>query len=294
MIYEFAPAKLNLYLHITGRRADGYHDLDSLVAFAGVGDEVRLEPAETFSVIIEGPQAAALKTEDASHNLVVKAAHSLATLVSKPLNVTLALVKNLPVASGIGGGSSDAAAALRALAKHWGIDVADPRLAQAAAQHGQDVPACLKIESNYLTATGTAPGPLLPYADIVMVNPNKALATPSVYQTYRDGAQDFSPHAVLTEAPKDLETLVMLLKERRNDLEESAAQLMPEIPVIIGDLSNNEGCLFARMSGSGATCFGIFADRNTARNTAAALLKKNPNWWVVQSYIPCRSDPRKS
>jgi 4-diphosphocytidyl-2-C-methyl-D-erythritol kinase len=285
MIHEFAPAKLNLYLHITGRRDDGYHDLDSLVAFAGVGDEIRLEPASAFQFKIEGPQAASLKGEPAE---------SLAALTGKPLNVSLTLVKNLPVASGMGGGSSDAAAALRALAKHWGIAPNDPRIAQAAAQHGQDVPVCLKIENSYMTTTGTSTAPQLPYADIVLVNPNKVLATPSVYQTYRESSQDFSPHAAFDEAPKDLETLIMLLEQRRNDLEESAEQMLPEVPGILGALMATDECLFARMSGSGATCFGFFTDRSAARNAAALILKNHPNWWVAQSYIPCRSDPRQS
>ena len=144
MLTVFAPAKLNLYLHITGRRADGYHDLDSLVAFAGVGDEIVLEDAPRFDFIIEGPQAAHLKGESSDDNLVVKAVKSLAALVDKPLNVKMTLIKNLPVASGIGGGSSDAAAALRALAQHWKIPPSDPRLFEAAAQHGQDVPVCLQ------------------------------------------------------------------------------------------------------------------------------------------------------
>ncbi len=293
MLHEFAPAKLNLYLHITGRRTDGYHDLDSLVAFAGVGDEIRLEPAENFTFKVEGPQSRNLTGSDPADNLVVKAAQSLAALLSKPLNVALTLVKNLPVASGIGGGSSDAAAALRALAKHWGIAPNDPRLAQAAAPHGQDVPACLKIESSYLTATGTATGPALPYADIVLVNPNKGLSTPLVYKAYREGNQDFTPHASFTDAPADLLDLVMLLKERRNDLQPPAEQLMPEIAAIIGALDATEDCLFARMSGSGATCFGLYASRNAARQAAAAVLEKHPDWWVVQSYIPCRTDPRQ-
>lgn len=292
MLHEFAPAKLNLYLHITGRREDGYHDLDSLVAFAGIGDEIRLEPAKEFQFVIEGPQAKFLAKEPVETNLAVKAIQSLGGLVGKKPDVKITLVKNLPVASGIGGGSSDAAAALRLMAKYWGIAADNPCLQQAAAQHGQDVPVCLKLENKYMTASGTAPGPALPYSDIVMVNPNKALATPLVYKAYRESSQDFSPHAAFAEAPKDLETLILLLKERRNDLQQSAESLMPEIGAVISALGAFEDCLFARMSGSGATCFGFFGDRNAARNAAADLLKKNPGWWIAQSYIPCRTDPR--
>jgi 4-diphosphocytidyl-2-C-methyl-D-erythritol kinase len=294
MIHEFAPAKINLYLHITGRRADGYHDLDSLVVFAGVGDEIHLETAKEFQFKIEGPQAGALANEPTDNNLAVKAAKSLAALTGKPLNAAITLVKNLPVASGIGGGSSDAAATLRALAKHWGIAPTDPRLTQAAAEHGQDVPVCLKIENNRMTATGTEPAAALPYADIVLVNPNKALATPAVYKAFRESSHDFSPHASFADAPKDLETLIMLLKERHNDLQEPAEQLMPEIPAVIGALDATEDCLFAQMSGSGATCFGFYPNRSAARQAASFILKKHPDWWVVQSYIPCHSDPRQN
>lgn len=294
MINEFAPAKINLYLHITGRRADGYHDLDSLVAFAGIGDEISLKPANSFEFTINGPQAGSLKGEPQENNLAVKAAKSLAALTGKPLNVAITLIKNLPVASGIGGGSSDAAATLRALAKHWGISPNDPRLLQSAAEHGQDVPVCLKVANNYMKAIGTEPAPELPYADIVLVNPNKALSTPLVYKAYRDSRHNFSPLASFADAPKDMTALIKLLKERHNDLQKPAEQLMPEIAAIIVALNTTQDCLFAQMSGSGATCFGFYTDRAAAREATSALLQKHPNWWVVQSYIPCRLDPRQS
>jgi 4-diphosphocytidyl-2-C-methyl-D-erythritol kinase len=293
MLNEFAPAKLNLYLHVTGRRDDGYHDLDSLVVFAGVGDEIRLQPHNGFSFKIEGPHMRALASEPVENNLAVKAAQSFAQLTGKKLDVALTLIKNLPVASGIGGGSSDAAATLRILAKYWGIALDDPRLQEAALKHGQDVPVCLRIANNFMTATGTAPAPELPYADIVLVNPNKALATPSVYQAFRQSSHDFSPNACFHEAPKDLETLIMLLKKRHNALQEAAEELMPEIAVIIGDLDRTEDCLLAQMSGSGATCFGIYADRSAARKAAATILEKHPEWWVVQSHFPYQPDPRQ-
>lgn len=293
MIYEFAPAKLNLYLHITGRRDDGYHDLDSLVAFAGVGDEIHLQPRSSFQFKVEGPQMKALAHEPADNNLAVKAAQSLAELTGKSLDVSITLIKNLPVASGIGGGSSDAAATLRALAKYWGLSPGDPKLHEAAARHGQDVPVCLKVENNFMTATGNKPAPELPYADIVLVNPNKPLATPAVYKAFRDSSHDFSPRACFEQAPKDLETLIMLLKERHNDLQQAAEQLMPEIAAIIGVLNTSPDCLFAQMSGSGATCFGLFSDRGAARNAASIIHEQHPDWWVAQSYIPCRTDPRQ-
>lgn len=285
IIHEFAPAKLNLYLHITGRQPDGYHDLDSLVAFATIGDALHLQAAGDFLFKIEGPQAAALAHENHENNLVVKAARDLAELTGRELGAHVTLVKNLPVASGIGGGSSDAAAMLRALAHYWGLDKHDPRIVQAAARHGQDVPVCLKIENNYMTATGTMPAPPLPRADVVLVNPNKALPTPEVYKEYRNGNDPFSPLSRLQHVPKTVDELVVALKLRSNDLYAPACRLMPEIVEIIDVLCATEKCLLARMSGSGATCFGIYADANAARVAAAHIKRANPGWWVEAGAI---------
>ena len=280
LIREFAPAKLNLYLHITGRRADGYHDLDSLVAFASIGDELSLSPAAAFSFELAGAQAGALAHEDQSNNLVVGAARSLAALTGHSLDVHLTLTKNLPVASGIGGGSSDAAAALRALARHWGLAKDDPRLLEAAAKHGQDVPVCVKVESNYMTATGVVPAPKVPRTAVVLVNPGKGLSTPSVYKEYRAGGDSFSPLSRLSEAPKTVDELVVSLKLRGNDLYAPACRLMPEIGEIIDVLRGTEHCLLARMSGSGATCFGLYTDTEAAEKAAGKIRAANPAWWV--------------
>ncbi len=285
IIHEFAPAKLNLYLHVTGRRDDGYHDLDSLVAFASVGDQIRLEPASSFSFVIEGPQAGLLQNEPSDKNLVVQAAQALAAVTGNTLNVKLTLVKNLPVASGIGGGSSDAAAALRALAQHWRLAQDDARLSEVAAKLGQDVLSCLVVENNYLTPQGTAPAPDLPYADCVLVNPGKGLPTPSVYKLCRERGAEFSPAAQLPESPRNLVRLIELLRERENNLYQPACQLMPEIRDIIAALENTD-CMMARMSGSGATCFAFYPDRSAARRAAGMLLAAHPDWWVAQAYIP--------
>lgn len=285
MLHEFAPAKLNLYLHVTGRRADGYHDLDSLVAFAGIGDELRLEPAPHFSFVIEGPQAPALEGHPPDNNLVVKAAHALAELVHKPLALKLTLVKILPVASGIGGGSSDAAAALRLLARYWGLKPNDQRLTEAALPLGQDVPVCLTIENNYITTTGTSAAPPLPKVGVVLVNPNKALPTPAVYATYRDAGYPFSPKAQLTDAPANQPSLIAALLTRGNDLYRPACDLMPEIKEIVRALDRS-GSLLARMSGSGATCFGLYDSEATAQKVAGLLKAHNPTWWVMASTLP--------
>ena len=288
MIHSFAPAKLNLTLHITGRRADGYHNLDSLVVFAGVGDHIHLEPADHFDFVLEGPQAPLLRDEPADNNLVVKAVRSLADKVGKPLNIKLTLVKNLPVASGIGGGSSDAAAALRALAQHWNIPVDDPRVVESAVAHGQDVPVCLQIINNYITADGTEPAPELPNVGIVLVNPNQALPTPTVYKTFREGGYGFTPESRLTEVPRTVPAMIAALKARGNDLYEPARRLMPVIGDIMTAIDNTEDCLLARMSGSGATCFGLYADHAAAQKAAMALRAAHPTWWIADSTAPYR------
>lgn len=281
IITEFAPAKINLYLHITGRRVDGYHDLDSLVTFADIGDSVMAEAAPAFSFTVTGPQSALLAHEPPEANLVVKAARSLAALVGKPLNVAITLNKVLPIASGIGGGSSDAAATLRALAKLWGLASDDPRIAEAASKHGQDVPACLRIASSYLTAQGLSPAPALPKTAVLLVNPNKALSTPESYKEFRTSNSAFSPLAQLDTPPAAVEDLVAALKARGNDLTSSSCWLMPEIKMILEEIAAVPDCLLARMSGSGATCFGLFKEKAAADAAAEIIRKNHPDWWVA-------------
>ncbi|MDE2029215.1 MAG: 4-(cytidine 5'-diphospho)-2-C-methyl-D-erythritol kinase [Alphaproteobacteria bacterium] len=284
-IVEFAPAKLNLYLHVTGRRADGYHDLDSLVAFATIGDEIRLRPAQDFSFVVEGPQADALAREDRDANLAVAAAQSLAVLTHNALGISLTLIKNLPVASGIGGGSSDAAATLRTLAQFWGLAADDPRLAEAAARHGQDVPVCLKTENCYMTADGVVAAPRLPRAGVVLVNPGKELPTPMVYKNYRESGDAFSPLARFDHAPSNVQDMATMLKLRSNDLYAAACRLLPEIVDVVDAIAASTECLLARMSGSGATCFGIYADKAAAETAAKEIKNANPDWWVEAGEI---------
>lgn len=281
IITEFAPAKINLYLHITGRRNDGYHDLDSLVTFADIGDQVTVAAAPAFSFTVTGAQAVALNGEPPESNLVVKAARSLAALAQRPLDVAITLEKKLPIASGIGGGSSDAAATLRALAKLWGMAGDDPRLAEAASKHGQDVPACLRIVSSYLTATGLASAPPLPETWLVLVNPNRALSTPESYKEFRNSGSPFSPLAQLDKQPASVTELIEALRLRGNDLTSSSVWLMPEIKEILAAIDEQKQCLLSRMSGSGATCFGLFKEKAAADAAALDLQKKHPHWWVA-------------
>jgi 4-diphosphocytidyl-2-C-methyl-D-erythritol kinase len=275
-----APAKLNLYLHVTGKRADGYHLLDSLVAFADVADRVAIAPAAALSFTADGPFAGSFAGEDPAGNLVVRAARELAAATGNEPNIALSLTKNLPVASGIGGGSADAAACLRGLARLWGIDPVGGTVMGIAAKLGSDIPACVSGKVSYMGGVGTelAPAPDLPPAGLLLVNPGIGLSTPSVYRARRG---DFTPAMRFAEAPKDARALARLLAERCNDLAEPAIVLVPEIAAVLNEIGRTEGCLLARMSGSGATCFGLFDDAATAARAGDAIRAAKPGWWVA-------------
>ena len=273
-----APAKLNLYLHVVGRRADGYHVLDSLVAFAEPADEVIAEPAPALSLAVRGPYAAALG-DTARDNLVWRAAERLAAQAERPAAAALTLIKNLPVASGIGGGSSDAAAALKALAALWRLDPAQADLAALAATLGADVPVCLAARAAWLGGIGEVvePAPALPPVTALLVNPGIALPTPAVFKA-RQGP--FSAPARFA-MPEDAAGLAALLAARRNDLTAAAVALVPAIGDVLERLAALEGALIARMSGSGATCFALFAAPETAAAAAARLRAERPGWWLA-------------
>jgi 4-diphosphocytidyl-2-C-methyl-D-erythritol kinase len=272
-VREFAPAKINLHLHVVGRRGDGYHLLDSLVVFAGVGDWLEVSPAPDLSLTVTGPFAAGLAAE--ADNLVLRAAHGLAELAGVRATGALVLEKNLPVASGIGGGSADAAAALRLLCRFW--DVA-PALDGLAQRLGADVPVCLAGRPAMMSGVGEvlAPAPGLPAAGLVLVNPGIAVATPAVFRARSGG---FSTSARFPEGGWDgTEGLVRALSRTRNDLEAPASSLAPPIGDALAALAARPGCLLARMSGSGATCFGLFATAQAARDAAERIHRDG--WWV--------------
>ncbi|CAK0743463.1 4-diphosphocytidyl-2-C-methyl-D-erythritol kinase [uncultured Gammaproteobacteria bacterium] len=287
-IVEHAPAKLNLYLHVLGRRDNGYHELDSLAAFATVGDAVTVREAVAFSLVVEGPFApaltGALATEPPGGNLVARAARLLAERLGRPAAVAITLTKVLPVASGIGGGSADAAACLRALARLWGLAVNDPLLFELAPKLGADVPVCLAGRSTYFGGIGEIldPAPPLPPCHVVLVNPGLPLATPAVFKA-RQGP--FSQPGRLDATPRDARHLAELLAKRTNDLMPPALTLAPVIGEVLAALATTPGCLLARLSGSGATCFGLYADSETATAAAAAISVVQPEWWVRPSSL---------
>ena len=270
---EFAPAKVNLHLHVLGRRRDGYHLLDSLVVFAGVGDRLSVSATDRLSLSVTGRFAAGLAGED--DNLVLRAARVLAERAGVRAAASLVLEKNLPVASGIGGGSADAAAALRLLCRFWRLDrgLAD----RVALGLGADVPACLAGAPALMSGIGEglAAVTALPDVGIVLVNPGVAVATPVVFRTL-EGA--FSEAARFPRRGwDDVGGLVDSLLDCRNDLEEPAIRLAPGIGEALRAVGQAPGCMLARMSGSGATCFGLFASAVAARAAAATIGRDG--WW---------------
>lgn len=277
-----APAKLNLYLHVTGRRDDGYHVLDSLVAFADIHDTIEVRPSTGLTLKVEGPFRVALG--DPTENIVLDAARALGEAAGVEPTARINLIKRLPVASGIGGGSSDAAAALRALAELWSVSLPEDALAALALKLGADVPVCLAGEPAFVggVGEGLTPVPGLPPVPIVLVNPLRALATPKVFAA-RQGP--FSEPARFDARPMSASALAALLAERRNDLTGAAVALVPEVAAVLTALEAVPGTLLARMSGSGATCFGLYEDETAAARAAAVIAAGNPEWWVAMGKL---------
>jgi len=273
-----APAKVNLTLHILGRRADGYHELDSLVAFAGVGDRLRFEPGPSLALEVAGPTAAAAGPD--CDNLVRKAARALAALAPGLKLGRFVLYKQLPVAAGLGGGSADAAAALRALAHHNGLAPDDPRLAEAARRTGADVPVCLDARARRMGGVGELLSPPLGLKPLpaVLVNPRAASPTSAVFAALGLARGQPSGLAAFAE-PLDGD-IVSALGPGRNDMQASAERLTPAIGETLSALREAGGARLVRMSGSGATCFALYADRHAAVRAAARLSRARPDWWV--------------
>lgn len=283
-VSENAPAKVNLFLHVTGRRSDGFHELDSLVVFAGPGDRVSVAPGapgEGISLDICGPFAAAIANEPREANLVFRAADRLAEALRRRADLTIALEKNLPVAAGIGGGSADAAACLRALARLWALeDERSPLLERVAAELGADIPACLNGAPSRMQGIGERLMPVeaLPSMALLLVNPGMPCPTGAVFAA-RQAA--FSDPAKWEPFDQGFEAFAAWLRgQTRNDLWDPAVGLVPAIGGVLEAIEQQPGCRIARMSGSGATCFGLFADLGAAQRAAQSIAKRHPGWWV--------------
>jgi 4-diphosphocytidyl-2-C-methyl-D-erythritol kinase len=277
-----ARAKINLYLHVVGRRADGFHLLDSLVVFAETGDEIAVAPADDISLKIVGPFAGGLTTD--ADNLVLRAALGLRALTGCARGAAITLTKNLPVASGIGGGSADAAATLNALLDLWDVRPDRADLERLALSLGADVPVCLAGRASFMGGIGEEIEPLdaMPEAHLLLVNPGVATPTPAVFKARRGG---FSEAGRWQRPPANAADLAAALRERTNDLTDAAITVTPEIRDVLGALQQSDGCLLARLSGSGATCFGIFASAAKAEAGRNAILASAPNWWAVAAPI---------
>ncbi|WP_291687585.1 4-(cytidine 5'-diphospho)-2-C-methyl-D-erythritol kinase [Bradyrhizobium sp.] len=285
-LIEDARAKVNLTLRVVGRRVDGYHDLESLVAFADCADRLSLSPGSELHLLTTGPLAQACG--ETSDNLVFKAAKLLGERVPALQLGEFVLEKVLPVAAGIGGGSADAAAALRLLARANGLAIDDPRLVEVAELTGADVPVCLASRACVMTGVGETLLPLvLPIMPCVMVNPRVPVATKDVFQALglRNGellvgASDVLRATDWPEAGASLEDWVEALAAGSNDLEAPATRIQPVIGEVISALNATNGAWLARMSGSGATCFAIYENTAEAQRAAQKLRLDHPGWWV--------------
>jgi 4-diphosphocytidyl-2-C-methyl-D-erythritol kinase len=282
-----APAKVNLFLHVGDKRADGYHNLLSLVVFADVGDRLSLSPAECLALKVTG---AFPNTGPSEQNLVLKAARALQAWAgerghqTKPVELTLE--KNLPVASGIGGGSSDAAATLLMLAAHWGMPIAVDELQALGLELGADVPVCLRAAPTLVSGVGETLEPVtaLPPFALLLVNPRVEVQTAQVFKalTVRSGAH--APPLRKFETARDL---AMYLDQTINDLAAPAKTIAPVIMCAENAIAATEGCLTARMSGSGATCFGLYETKPAAEAAAKTIAAAHHDWWVraANSYV---------
>ncbi len=268
----FAPAKVNLTLHVTGQRDDGYHLLDSLVMFADVGDRITIRPSDTPIMIIKGPMAESLPRDRT--NLVAQAADAMG------VTANIQLEKNLPVAAGLGGGSSDAAATFRALA-----EISDKPIPEDLVVFGADVPVCMHGKAARMRGIGNDihSMPDLPVLHAVLVNPNLPVMTAEVFRRLKSHKNPPMPAEL--PALTSSRDLVAWLSEMRNDLQDAAIEAEPIIEQVFNALAVTPGCMMTRMSGSGGTCFGLYGDAETAASAAGRMHEAHPGWWVAATTL---------
>jgi 4-diphosphocytidyl-2-C-methyl-D-erythritol kinase len=285
-LVESAPAKVNLTLRVLGRRADGYHDIESLVAFADIGDRLTLTPGNALTLTVVGPGTAQTGAE--ADNLVIKAANALTARVPGLRAGAFRLEKNLPVAAGLGGGSADAAAVLRLLAQTNNLAPDDPRLHDAARATGADVPVCLDPRPRVMRGIGeilSAPLPL-PRLAALLVNPGVAVPTKLVFSGWKPSANAPRPaERVALPKMQNEEQLLDWLASEANDLEAPAIALAPAIAEVLVSLRAAAGCRLARMSGSGATCFALFSSAAESAAAGKKLRTQFPGWWISETVL---------
>lgn len=268
-----APAKINLYLHVTGKRNDGYHLLDSVVCFTTFGDKISLNPSKPLSLNISGPYAAPLRLEDMNQNIIIRTIKSLAAFAKKEAIGEIHLHKNIPVAAGLGGGSSNAAAVIKLYEKLWNIKAPNELLLEL----GADVPVCYHAQTCHMEGIGEEISPCPSYFKdhhMIILNAGATLSTKDVFQNFQDKFFD-------TES----ELSLPFVKNAKNSLQNTAQKLCPVIKEHITALQEQEGCLFARMAGSGASVFGIFEDSALCQKAHETIKEKHPDWWNCKTQI---------
>ncbi len=290
MIEVFAPAKINLTLHVTGQRHDGYHFLDSLVVFAPFGDVLTLEPSTDLTLDVAGPERRGVPTD--SRNLVLRAAR----ILSESQGARIHLEKNMPVASGLGGGSADAAAIVRGLRALWALEPLDKTrpedkqpLLQKLVDLGADIPMCLGSQACRVGGVGEkldALGPLPPIPAVV-ANPRVAVSTPNIFRALKQKSNPLMPRVI--PQFRTVTELARWLSEQRNDLQSVAVAQEPTIAKVLQVIRKCEGALLSRMSGSGASCFGLFSDQGLAQAAAARIRKEQPDWWIATGLLGSQS-----
>tara|TARA_R110002072_G_scaffold5447_1_gene35037 strand:+ start:88 stop:987 length:900 start_codon:yes stop_codon:yes gene_type:complete len=289
VITVFAPAKINMFLHLTGRLANGYHTLDSLVCFADIGDIIEIEAAHNFSFHIKGPFAHKFKENESTSfidgdNLVVRAARALAQITDMPLNVKITLTKNLPLASGIGGGSSDAAATLWGLQEIWSLSHDADYLLPLMTKLGADVPVCFSCSPQIMRGIGDkiTAAPPMPEIPMILVNPMVSCNTQDVF-LHHNGK--YRKDKNIPQDVSSQDKLINALKTYDNDLTTPAIQCTASIKNVIYALEATDQCRIARMSGSGATCFGLYDTNEQAKQAEESIKSENPDWWVKTGWL---------
>lgn len=286
MLSTLAPAKINLHLHVTGKRENGFHELDSLVCFANIGDTIHLESGSQFELQVTGEFAPMLTGKDLltsreSNNSVIRAVWLLADKAEREPEFKIILEKNLPAGSGIGGGSADAAAMLKAQAEFWNLNISEDELSAMAQSLGSDVLACVKSSPILMQGIGDQilPAPVFPSLPAILIWPDQHVPTPLVYKNFK--ADFFSPNISFHNRYESPQSLSNDLKARTsNDLELTAIKLFPVIGQALERLESANGCLLSRMSGSGSTVFGLFGTQSQAEAAAKYIAQAHPNWWV--------------
>ena len=271
-----APAKINLYLNIIGQRVNDYHELDSLIAFAAHGDQIEVKKCDHFKLEASGPFSETLPPSN--ENLVIKAAKELARGTNYEGGACIKLIKNLPVSSGVGGGSADAAATLKALNDLWETNLQNKDLMVMALRLGADVPVCMLSKTARMSGIGDKISKVsgVPNCGILLVNPGIPISTVNVFQLFEG---DFSNQVKIPKI-ENSEAFFDFLSNQKNDLQDAAIKIAPIIKEVLNILTDDPNCRLARLSGSGGTCFGLYEDEATALFTAESMFGHFPDWWI--------------